>query len=111
IVFAHLVLQAVFVVAYVGGRAAQTRYHRIVNDTVMASRRAVTREMLLEEAQADYARAIAVRKAAEGSLDALIDDATTLEQPSLDPVTTPGVGQSRPRLAPASAVRDAIESV
>lgn len=81
-VTAHLVITTVFVSAFLAGRGAQKRYRQLVVDALDASRTVAIREALLEEAQADYARALALQAAA---------DATTSEpstQGSTDKLTT-----------------------
>ncbi len=86
IIAAHLAVQAVFITAFAAGRAAQKRYRLLVLEAIDASREAAIREVLLEEARADYERARALTALA---------DATTAE-PSTEARTSAGGAATRP---------------
>jgi tRNA A-37 threonylcarbamoyl transferase component Bud32 len=95
-VTAHLVVTTVFVSAFLAGRAAQQRYRRLVVDALDASRSVAIREALLEEARADYERALALQARA---------DATTSE-----PSTQGGTDKLTTKFGTTQTERDVTET-
>jgi predicted Ser/Thr protein kinase len=102
-IIAHVVGTAIFVSAFLAGRAAQRRYRKLVLDALEASRSVAIREALLEEARADYERALALQAVAEAT--------TSEELPSVTPRTEavtadPTTNEATPRPRPTVAVID-----
>jgi predicted Ser/Thr protein kinase len=108
-VTAHLVVTSVIVSAFLAGRAAQKRYRKLVLDALDASRSVAIREALLEEARADYERALALQAVAEattsepstqgGGTDKITLTRTDREAPPTEPTREELVPQPRPSVA------------
>jgi hypothetical protein len=106
---AQISLQGVYLAAYVAGRAAARRYRRIVDDLEASTRDAARQDALLEEARADYARAVDIaRRGAVAPAGPRELGATPVEEPTqsataeqasivtIDERTTPVVDPSGP---------------
>ncbi len=90
----HLSIQAVYLASYLAGRALQRRYAEVASDIERSVRATSLSDALIEEARADYRRAVAASRARAG--ERLVRASQPPAAPTLAEATSPGPRVSRP---------------